>query len=257
MENNSEINKNVSILIVTHNHEKDILELVNSLIKFNYKNVYICDAASNDDTVKNIEKTIFKNNVLKKQTLHSFSKNNNDLIKQFNLTTKYYLLLNPDLYFNQDIVKEMYVAMESDEKIGVAATKLFYPNDKVQVSWKKFPNFFQVLKKRLGITKAIHETQMKAGEIDWCLGACMMISKKLLQDSKLLDERYRLYCEDIDICFKARVMGLKVVGIENCYAYHKLNEKSAKKIFSKYNYWNIASVIKFFVKWNVKYFKYL
>jgi N-acetylglucosaminyl-diphospho-decaprenol L-rhamnosyltransferase len=248
------LKNDISILIVTHNHEDFIGNLIKCLEKFEYSNVYICDANSSDKTLEILKKSSFSKNLLSKSKLESFSRNNNDLIRKFNLSTKYYLLLNPDLFFDHDFIKSLYYKMESDSSIGIATPTIFYPNKNLQVTWKKFPSVAQVIKKRLGLFKTDDEIQSISDDIDWCLGACMLISSRLLKpNATLLDERYRLYCEDVDICFEAKQKNLKVKGVKEAYAYHHLNEMSSKKIFSKYNYWNICSIFKFALKWNYKY----
>lgn len=243
-----------SILVVTHNHSEYIEKLLSSLISHKYTNVYFCDADSRDGTFEKLENSPYKDNVLKKSVLEGFSKNNNDLIKHFSLESKYFLLLNPDTYFEVDFLNRLVERIKSNSDIGIVTPLMKYPNGQIQTSWKSFPNFFTVIKKRLGFLKATSEKQMNGPEIDWCLGACMLISNRLIKkNGKLLDERYRLYCEDIDICFEAYDKELKVIGVSDTFIYHNLNESSAKNIFSKYNIWNVSSIIKFLIKWNWKY----
>tara|TARA_R110002020_G_scaffold122487_7_gene278028 strand:- start:38593 stop:39372 length:780 start_codon:yes stop_codon:yes gene_type:complete len=249
---------NISILVVTHNHIQHIGNLISSLEKFGFVNTYFCDAYSKDGTLEKLKSSSFNRNVLSKEILEGFSKNNNDLIRHFNLNSKYYLLLNPDTFFEVDFLDVLHKRMEADDSIGIVTPILKYPNGALQITWKKFPNPFLVLRKRTGLLKSKDEQQLKGPEIDWCLGACMLISNKFVKVNKtLLDERYRLYCEDIDICFEAHIRGMKVIGVSDTYIYHNLNETSAKNIFSKYNWWNISSIIKFIYKWNIKYMKKL
>ena len=146
--------KDISILIVTHNHSKYLESLINSLIKFEYKNVFFCDAASTDKTPEILMSSPFKKNVLLKQELEGFSKNNNDLIRHFELKSQYYLLLNPDTYFTEDFLKVLYEQIQENPKIGIVAPLLKYPNGDIQVTWKKFPSVINVFKKRLGLLKA-------------------------------------------------------------------------------------------------------
>ncbi|MFB9051977.1 glycosyltransferase [Formosa undariae] len=248
----------ISILVVTHNHVEYIGQLLKSLIDFNVQNVFFCDAKSTDGTVEKLLKSPYKDNILLKEVLEGFSKNNNDLIRHFNLETRYYMLLNPDTYFDTNFIQVLYNFIKKDNTIGIVTPVLKYPNGDIQKTWKAFPNFINVVRKRLGLLKANNEIQMVGPNIDWCLGACMLIHNQFLKPNKtLLDERYRLYCEDIDICFEAHSRGLKVIGINQTYIYHHLNETSAKNIFSKYNVWNVSSIIKFIIKWNVQYFKKL
>ena len=245
----------ISILIVTHNHKDFIKKLLDSLEKFEYTNVFICDAASTDGTQHILRDSKFNKKVIEKSKLESFSKNNNDLIRHFNLSSEYYLLLNPDLYFNEDFIIKLHNVAKSDSSFGIVAPEVHYPDGKLQITWKKFPSVIQVFKKRVGLISTKNEIQMLDREIDWCLGACMLINKQFLKKGgSLLDERYRLYCEDVDICFEAHQRNLKVIGEKNAVVYHHLNELSSKRIFSKYNYWNICSIFKFALKWNYKYF---
>lgn len=247
--------ESVSILVVTHNHADYIDKLLQSLQRQQYWNTYFCDAASTDGTLQKLQASPFRDRVLAKTELHGFSKNNNDLIRHFKLESKYYLLLNPDTYFDQDFLEILVQKMVENPETGIAAPLLKYPDGKLQVTWKSFPGITTVLRKRMGMLDAVDEAQLPGPYIDWCLGACMLISHDLKKEGgHLLDERYRLYCEDIDICFEARNNGLKVLGVQECHIFHNLNEKSAKNIFSKYNYWNISSILKFILKWNLQYF---
>ena len=243
----------ISILIVTHNHQDYIEDLILSLKKFNYTNTYFCDAFSTDKTLSILQSN--EVNLLKKTVLEGFSKNNNDLIRHFNLDSKYYLLLNPDMFFDEDFIHKLYLEIEANPKIGITTPLLYYPNNNIQTTWKKFPSVFHVLKKRLGLIKSQNEKQLQSEYIDWCLGACMLISNKLLkQNQTLLDERYRLYCEDVDICFEAKQKDLLVKGVKTAKAFHHHNDMNSKSFFSKYNLWNLQSIIKFALKWNIKYY---
>lgn len=246
--------KEYCILIVTYNHENVILNLLESISIFGYKNVYICDANSTDNTVN----VILKHNcddisLLRKNKLEGFAKNNNDLISHFDIKAKYFLLLNPDTYFKHDFLKILVSKMKMDNSIGIICPLILYPNGEIQKSWKTFPNFIKVLQKRFGVINIDNELLIDSTKVEWALGACLLISDRLLQKNKLLDERYRLYCEDIDICLYSWFNNLKVIATNDAVVYHSLQERSSKKILSKYNLWNISSIIKFAIKWNFKY----
>ncbi|MDO5509085.1 MAG: glycosyltransferase family 2 protein [Weeksellaceae bacterium] len=244
----------VSILVVSHNHDQHLPKLIQSLEKFNYHNTYFCEAASTDNSAELLKNSKFHDQTLYKTTLESFSKNNNDLIRHFNLNSDYYLLLNPDTYFEEDFLEKLLEQIAADPQIAIIAPRTLNPDGSLQISWKKFPSVWHVAKKRLGYAAPEERLLQSAGEIDWCLGSCMLIHSQMLRENQsLLDERYRLYCEDVDICFDAHQRGLKVVGTDDTYIYHHLHESSAKNIFSKYNRWNVESILKFAMKWNLKF----
>src|SRR5690554_7458384 len=163
---------NVSILIVTHNHGKYLEKLIKSLEQFNYKDVYFCDANSADETIDILKNSIFKKNILFKKTLEGFAKNNNDLIRHFNLSSDYYLLLNPDVFFTQDFLLELVKSIRKDKEAASAAHAEYYPDGRLQVTWKKFPGLCKVLKNLLGKMHAIDEKQPEPSQIDREFGSC-------------------------------------------------------------------------------------
>lgn len=242
-----------SILVVTHNHSSTIVDLIESLERFSLlERAYFCDAKSRDGTLHLLQKAT--KNILVKTKLEGFSKNNNDLIKHFNLKSQYYVLLNPDTKLVENIFHPMIHYLHSNAEYGIGAPLLIYPNGEIQKSWKRFPSPLHFILKRLGIRSIKNEPLVTENNLNWALGACLVISNKLIKNNnQLLDERYRLYCEDIDICVEALYKGFKIKGFPELKLIHSLQERSSQSIFSKYNYWNIQSALKFIVKWNIKY----
>lgn len=253
-------NTDYAILIITHNHASHITNLIESCRNIGQYPIYICDAASSDNTYSLLEHEIDSDprfHLTKKVKLESFSKNNNDLIRKYSLQGKNIILINPDCYFRKEAFHSFIDSISHVNGIGVAAPLLHYPDGSIQPSWRKFPSLKDFLKKRLLRSKNnsnhhLREIQRNIFQIDWALGAFLFISKKLTT-SPPLDERYRLYCEDSDICMQAHASNLLVVGVRINGIFHALQERSAKSIFSKYNYWNLSSGIKFGLKWKMEY----
>ncbi|BDD00007.1 glycosyltransferase [Persicobacter psychrovividus] len=241
-------------LTVVHNHARSIGKLIDSIERSGFENAYFCDAASTDNSFEILNQSKFSSNTITNSTLYGFSKNNNDLIRAFELDPDYFMLLNPDAYVDSDVFTKCVEYMDQNPDVGVLCPQLYYPNGEIQKSWKAFPKLHHGVLKRLGLRSITDEKIISSGNIDWALGACLVVRRELmLSPTKLLDERYRLYCEDVDVCFNAKVKGFKVVGTEEINVFHELQESSSVSIFSKYNYWNLCSMIKFLLKWNLKY----
>ncbi|SFD83361.1 Glycosyltransferase, GT2 family [Pseudomonas citronellolis] len=252
-----------AILIVTHNHVDYIKSLIDSCRKIPNVGKYICDAASTDGTAEKLEAEISGDSsfhLIKKDILEGFSKNNNDLVRAFSLHNRNLILINPDCHFEKAAFLTFIERILRIENLGIAAPALYYPNGYPQVSWRKFPSLKEFIKNRLPGRRAstknhfTKEFQEKTFDIEWALGALLFISKNLTSTPPL-DERYRLYCEDSDICMKAHASGMRVIGIDIPGFYHALQEKSSTKFLSKFNYWNLCSGLKFAIKWNSTYLK--
>ena len=46
--------------------------------------------------------------------------------------------------------------------------------------------------------------------VDWVTGACLLVRRQDAEAAGLLDERYFMYCEDVDFCAAVRANGGKV-----------------------------------------------
>ncbi|KGE71121.1 glycosyltransferase [Spirochaeta lutea] len=248
---------NYALLIVTHNHARYLPRLIESIKNQNYKNTYFCDAASTDGSAEIIESRGFQSQILKKTKLESFSKNNNDLIRVFNLRPDVFILLNPDTYFEIDFISPILSIFEENQKIGIACPQLINFDGSLQDNIRSYPGLHGFFKNRLGI-EILKDNKPRQSQNYWCLGACMFIRANLTREGDmLLDERYRLYCEDSDVCFNAIQEGYIIKKFPDLCVYHDLQEESRVKILSKKNFWNIQSIFKFLLKWNFKYFPYI
>ena len=50
----------------------------------------------------------------------------------------------------------------------------------------------------------------KTRQVDWVTAACLLVRRRDAEAAGLLDERYFMYCEDVDFCAAVRANGGKV-----------------------------------------------
>lgn len=202
----------ISVIIVTFNNAKTILDCLNSIDEG--VEIIIVDNNSSDATVSIISKAYDQ----KIKLIQNSS--NLGFGKAVNIGTReawgeYLCFLNPDARFKskkgvQDLVK----VLEDHPDYGLIGPKLLYLNGEPRKTAKNLPTLAQAFKEYvLGIGNSYDfYTPVKKGlaQVESVVGACMVLKKSLFDRIKGFDERFFMYYEDIDLCRKIRLKGLKI-----------------------------------------------
>jgi GT2 family glycosyltransferase len=84
--------------------------------------------------------------------------------------------------------------------------------------------------------------------VDWLLGACLMVKKGRIINIGLFDEKYELYCEDIDLCYSLKKANFNNYYINKAEIYHYHQKESDNKFLSKRTYIHFKSMFYFIKK---------
>jgi len=129
-------------------------------------------------------------------------------------------------------------------KIGIIGPQLVYPDGSWQRSYGPFPSllelifslcsldaFSHALQKFLLSKNLLPKTRKQVHYVD---GAFMMIRRKCFDECNGMNENYDFYAEDIDICWRARKLGWKVVFSPSIHITHLRGASSTQKSFINY-----------------------
>lgn len=251
----------LSIIIVTYNSSNVIDSCLKSI--FNSKNkikteVIVIDNNSSDSTVDIIKREYPSVQLFENEKNLGFSKANNLGIK--NSSGELTLILNPDVVITDQSLDNLVNVYINSEKIGILSPILKYPNGDKQYSYRRFPTI-NILLSRLPILKLFYKkfenyylykdlVISKFQEVDWVIGAAILIESKLLKKLKGLDERYFMYFEDTDLCYRVKKLNKKVVVTNKVVFYHSYKQESKSKI-NITKYYHISSMIKYIIKWRL------
>lgn len=185
---------------------------------------------------------------------------------------KYILILNPDVTVLNNSLEKMVKYMEENSEVGIAGPKLINPDGSYQISCRTFQDPKLILYRRtpLGLLPFAQKQLKKhlmldfdhnqIKEVDWFLGACMLIRKSALDQVGLFDERFFMYLEDMDLCRRFWQKGYKVVYLADIEVVHLYERASANDSWNflklnKLTRIHIHSGIKYFLKYqgNIKY----
>ncbi len=173
---------------------------------------------------------------------------------------EYILYLNPDTVVLKDSLNNLVKFMDEHPEAGAAGAKLLYPDGSLQYSCRHFPNFYNVFFGRQSIftryipnnpiTRKFMLTDLdysKVHRVDWVIGASMILRKKVLEELGGFDERFYLYVEDTDICYRMRKKGWEVYFVPDSVIYHALGVSVKYAPFRAKFYHNLG-MYRFYLK---------
>lgn len=182
---------------------------------------------------------------------------------------QYYLILNPDIVPKPGSVQALVDFMDVNPQVGMAGAKLVSPSGKLQYSCYRFYRPMTIVFRRtwLGKTEAgkreIRQFLMKdfdharEREVDWLMGACLMVRREAVKEVGGMDERFFLYFEDVDWCRRMWEKGWKVVYVPQAQFSHFHQRSSeggsvASILFNRSTRAHIVSAFKYFWKYRGK-----
>jgi len=251
----------IKIIIVSTNQKKYLVQLLKSPLfstKKKQKNAIIIDNNSHDKTSHFLKKNFPEIQTMTNKETKGFAYNSNLGIK--NSDNKYILLLNPDTEITLKAIEKLYVFLETHPRVGICGPKLVFPNGKLQMSCRRFPTWKTVIARRSPLRKFFINSKenkhhlgydidhSKAQPVDWLLGACLLIRKEALNDIGLLDEKYYLYVDDIDYCYRAWKKKWEVWYVPISIVIHHHLAESDKKLFSRRSWYHLKSMWHYYWK---------
>src|SRR5207248_256697 len=85
-----------------------------------------------------------------------------------------------------------------------------------------------------GVERHLMEDTALSGvmQVDWMLGAVVAVRSEAFYAIGGFDDRFRLYCEDIDLCWRFHEAGFRVEYLTTATVQHALGELTAKRFFT-------------------------
>jgi GT2 family glycosyltransferase len=214
--------KNLSMIIVTYNSLEYLKDCVASIHAFPPKNDYdilVVDNASSDRTDEYVKSEYPYITLIKNDRNRGFAAATNQAIMISD--SAYILLINSDCQVFDNSIENLLEYFKGNEKVAIAGPKILNSDGSIQYSCRRFPSFFGAAAHTLLAHiypdnpfskkyKLVGADREKPFPVDWVSGSCMMIRRKALEETGLLDENFFMYVEDIDICYRMWQKGWEV-----------------------------------------------
>ena len=259
----------LSVIIVSWNVKDKLKENLQALLKskvnFEFE-IIVVDNNSEDGSAGMVEQEFKDVSIIKNEANFGFAKANNIALKQ--ISSKYALLLNPDILVRSDTIQKMFDWMENNKQAIVASCKLVDRAGKIIKHVRHFPKiwdqlaivlklphiFPNILNNYLNTSFNHNETS----QVDSVRGAFFMINMeearelKLFRNSTLpyLDERYFLWFEEVDFCKQVEKGGGEVwyTPVTKCVDLIGQSFKQVQRVTTQK--YMADSMLKYFKKWH-------
>ncbi len=211
------------------------------------RKVWVVDNASTDGSAEMVRERFPQARLMANETNVGFASANNQALRAMGFTSteshelpRYVLLLNPDTEVLDDALTTMVRFLDDNPHAGVAGAKLLYPDGRLHHSAFAFPTLaqafldffplhYRLLNSRLNgrYPRRLYE-RGEPFPIDHPLGAALMARGEAIQEVGLLDERFFIYCEEIDWCMRIKKAGWGIYCMPRAEVVHHVAESTGQ-----------------------------
>jgi GT2 family glycosyltransferase len=169
----------------------------------------------------------------------------------------YIVLANPDTEPRRDAVELLVKFAEIHPRAGVIGPQLLFPDGRWQPSRRSFPTVSGTIVRRTPLRRILRpETRQldhylldnrpaEPVQADWMLAAFLLLRREMLDELGGFDEGYRLYGEDIDLCYRAEKAGWERWFVPQASVTHLHAAVTDRRYFTRQTLWHWRSIARF------------
>ncbi len=205
--------------------------------------VWVVDNASSDGSAEAVAQEFPQVKLIRCPSNLGFAGGNNCALRQIGFSEtpgsrsesslpRAVYLLNSDTRTHPGATRALFDALFSLPKAGVTGARLFYEDGSFQHSAFHFPGLWQLMIDLFPMPGRLYDSALngryprRAYEgtqpfpVDHTLGATMMLRREVIEQTGLFDERYFMYCEEIDWSKRIRQAGWEIYCVPTAKVIH-------------------------------------
>ena len=216
----------VAVVILNWNGRSFLEKFLPNVLEFSKEaTVYVADNASSDGSVEFVKNTFSEVRIIETGGNLGFAGGYNAALKD--LDEDVFVLLNSDVEVSENWIQPIVDLMNSDETIGACQPKVLHCNEKTHFEYAgaaggfidKFG--FPFCRGRMFDTlEEDHSQYNDQQEIFWATGACMFVRGSVYKELGGLDDDFFAHMEEIDLCWRAKRAGYKIMVEPKSVVYH-------------------------------------
>ena len=217
----------VAIVILNWNGAKMLRQYMPTVLNYSRDEatVYVADNASTDDSLELLRRDFPDVRLILLEQNWGFAEGYNKALQQ--VDAEYYLLLNSDIEVTHHWLTPLIEYMDVHQEVAACQPKLLSIFDRDRFEYAGASGGYldrygyPFCRGRIFDTVELDEGQYDyAAETLWASGAALMIRAKDYWDVGGLDGRFFAHNEEIDLCWRLRIRGRKIMCLPESYVYH-------------------------------------
>jgi len=221
----------LSAIIVSYNTRKMTLDCLRALeadLAGIPSEIWVVDNASTDGSAEAIRQELPGIRVVEVKVNAGFGAANNIAMRQAG--GRYFLLLNSDAFPMPGAISALVNYLETHPRAAIAGPRLLNADRSLQVSCFKFPSPARAWLENLWISAAFahnasigdyrfwrHDSERN---VDFLIGACMLVRREVFEQTGGFDEGFFLYSEETDWQRRIRNLGWEIAFTPAAQAIH-------------------------------------
>ncbi|MDR3371564.1 glycosyltransferase [Rhodoferax sp.] len=233
----------ISISVVSHGQMGLILNLMKDLEKFCSNQPIELILTLNIPENIELDKDVFSYTikVIENKTQKGFGANHNQAFER--AQGDFFCVVNPDIRLHDCPISALIRCLQNGG-VGTVAPRVLSPSGSVEDSARTFPTFQKIVRKLVRRVYAPdYPLHGDCVDVDWVAGMFMVFTHAVFDQIDGFNERYFLYYEDVDLCARLHLAGLRVVVLPDVQVVHHAQRSSHRSL--KYLRWHAASLMRF------------
>ena len=203
--------------------------------------VIVVDNASEDFDISEFQREFPKTIFIRNETNEGYARGNNQAIAR--TSGSYVLFLNPDTTVGEGALESLMRFMDEHPDAGAAGCKLIRPNGDIDRSCREFPTPMGIAFEYLGLSGAFPRSRLfgryrmtwfdydRTIEVDQPMASCLITRREVPDRVGVFDERFPIFCNDVDWCRRVKEAGWKVYFTPDAVVTHHggASTKQAKR----------------------------
>ena len=219
--------KKTAVVILNYNGRKFLEDFLPKVIEksIDVADVWVADNNSSDKSVEFVKSNFPEVKVIVNSTNGGYASGYNTALRQ--IEAEYFVLLNSDIEVTDNWIEPIIKLMDSDINIAACQPKIlsFHEPEKFEYAGASggfidiygYPFCRGRLFQSMEIDKGQYD---EATEVFWASGACLFVRSDLFLKYGGLDDDFFAHMEEIDLCWRFKNFGHKIMVCPTSEVYH-------------------------------------